>query len=200
MDAGEGYVSMNLHVPEFDEALHAFTVNGKKCPSVTTVINSVMGVNPFWTTQGREAGQATHKAIHYYAEGDLDYDSLDEATKPRLDAYVKFCDDMDWKPTLLEQPLYHPTMLYCGIPDQAQEDRAVLDAKNGQHLPQHALQLAAYANMLPNPLRYERWGLQLLDTGQYKLETYKKQEMTSDFNVFCSCMNTYNWRKRWLRN
>jgi hypothetical protein len=157
-----------------------------------------MGVNPFWTKEGREAGQATHKAIQYYAEGDLDYDSLDEATKPRLDAYVKFRQEMQFKPDLIEQPLYHPTYRYAGIPDAVQIGRVICDFKNGPHLPQHALQLAAYANLLPNPLRYERWTVQLLHTGKYKLEPYPKQEMTADFNVFLSMMNSYNWRLRCL--
>jgi hypothetical protein len=187
---------IGLHFPEFDPELHAFTVNGRPQPSVTQIINDCLGVNPFWTKEGRDAGQATHKAIHYYAEGDLDFDSLAEETKPRLEAYVRFCEEHQWKPDLLEQPMYHPTLLYCGIPDQVQIDRAVLDLKNGPHMRQHSLQLSGYANFLPNPLRYERWTVQLLDTGKYKLEPYKKQEATADFNTFISMLNVYSWRAR----
>jgi hypothetical protein len=185
---------MLLSVPDFNEELHAFTVNGKSCPSVTGIINECLGVNPFWTKEGREAGKATHKAIHYYAEGDLDLDSLAEEIKPRLEAYIRFCEDHQWKADLIEQPLYHPKLLYCGIPDQVQFDRACIDFKNGPHMRQHSLQLAAYTNMLPNPLRYERWTIQLLETGKYKVEPYKKQTATADFNVFISMMNIHNWR------
>ena len=190
---------MVIHIPEFDEAQHAYVIDGKPAPGVTSIISACLGVNPFWTKEGRESGRATHLAIHFYAQDDLDYDSLDEATKPRLDAYIKFCEDHQWKPDLIEQPLYHPTLRYCGTPDQGQLDRAVVDFKNGPHLPQHALQLAAYANMLPNPLQYERWGVQLLDIGKYKLEPYKKQTMTADFNTFNSMLNVWNWRKKWMR-
>jgi hypothetical protein len=193
----DGGDEMILNIPEFDESSHTFTVNGKSLPGVTGIINSCLGVNPFWTKEGREAGRALHKAIHYYSEGDLDFDSLDESLKPRLEAYIRFCEEMQWKPTLLEQPLYHPKYQYCGIPDQAQEGRAVIDLKAGAHLPSHALQLAAYANLLPNPLLYERWGVQLQDNGKYRIETYKKQELTSDFSVFISMLNIFSWRKRW---
>lgn len=187
---------MNILTPEFIEESHAFCINGKPAPGVTSIINSCIGVNPFWTKEGREAGKQLHEGVRltaqYMAEGDLDYDSLD----PHLQAYVKFCQDMQFEPDLSEHPLYHPILLYCGIPDQVQFDRVVVDFKKGPHLPQHALQLAAYAHMLPNPLRYERWTVQLLDTGKYKLELYPKQKMTADFNVFVSCLNISNWRER----
>jgi len=183
-----------LYKPDFDEELHAFLVNGKPAPGVTSIINGCLGVNPFWTKEGRESGKATHKAIHYYAEGDLDFDSLDDATKPRLEAYIRFCEEMQFKPDLIEQPLYHPKLLYCGIPDQVQEGRAIPDFKNGPHLPQHALQLAAYSHILPNPLLYERWGVHLKEDGKYDLKVYPKQQMTSDFNVFCSMLNVWNYK------
>jgi len=185
-----------LHVPEFDPVQHSYAIGGKSSVGVTTVINSAVGVNPFWTVEGREAGKATHAAIQYYDENDLGF--LAEETKPRLDAYIKFCNETQFKPDLIEQPLYHPTFLYCGIPDMVQIGRCVVDFKNGPHLPQHSLQTAAYANMLPNPLRYERWTVQLRVDGTYKLEPYLKQELTNDFNVFLSMLNSYNWRKRCL--
>lgn len=185
-----------LLIPEFDPEKHAFMVNRKPAFGTTGIINSVLGVNPFWTKEGREAGKATHKAIHYYAEGDLDFDSLDDATKPRLEAYIRFCEDMNWKPDLLEQPLAHKQYSYCGIPDQAQISRAVVDFKNGPHLPQHSLQLAAYAHMLPNPLLYERWGVHLKENGRYDLSDYKRQQLSNDFNVFLSMLNIRNWRER----
>lgn len=189
---------MQLNIPEFDAKKHAYRINGRPAPGTTTIITSVVGENPFWTPAGREAGKATHTAIYYEAQNDLNYASLAEETKPRLEAYQKFCLDMGFKPTLLEQPLYHPTLLYCGTPDQAEIDRCVADFKNGPHLPQHALQLAAYAFMLPNPWRYERWGVHLRADGKYDIQPYPKQTITSDFNIFQSCLNTFNWRRRCL--
>lgn len=185
---------MKLNIPEFDEEMHSYAIGGKPTYGVTTIINECIGVNPFWTKEGRESGKATHAAIQYYAEGDLDCNSLADETKGRLDAYIKFCDEMQFKPDLIEKPLYHPQYLYCGIPDQIQFDRAVVDFKNGPHLPQHALQLAAYANMVPNPLLYERWTVQLMENGNYKMQTYKRMSMPADFNTFLSMLNIHNWR------
>lgn len=184
-----------LLIPEFQEEGHKYFIKGKPASGTTDILNSCLGVNPFWTKEGRDAGKATHMAIHYYAEDDLDYSTLAEETKPRLDAYIKFCQEMNFKPNLIEQPLYSGKYFYCGTPDQVQLDFAVVDFKNGPHLRQHALQLASYAFMLPNPLLYERWGVHLREDGKYGIEVYKKQQLTSDFNVFLSCLNIVNWRK-----
>lgn len=184
----------NLNIPEFDPENHAYTINGQPAPGVTAIIGSVLGPNPFWTQEARDMGKAVHRAIHYYAENDLDYDSLDEAIKPRLDAYIKFCADQGFKPDLIEQPLYHPTLRYCGIPDQVKIGNLIVDYKNGQKMPQYGLQLAAYANMLPNPYAYDRICLQLLPTGKYKIHPYKKQDLPSDINYFISFLNVFNWK------
>jgi hypothetical protein len=189
---------VELNIPEFIEEKHAYCVNGQPVAAhVTGVITGALGANPFWTDEGRDMGSAVHQMIHYYAEGDLDYDALDDTLRPYLDAYIKFCADMQFKPDLIEQPLYKPSPLYCGKVDQVQLDRAVVDFKRGQHLPEHGVQLAAYAHMLPNPLKYERWGVRLLETGKYNLTAYRKQDMTSDYNVFISMLNVFNWRKRY---
>jgi hypothetical protein len=183
-----------LHVPEFDAENHVYKVNGVRLPSVTGIINAAVGVNPFWTKEGRDAGTAMHAAIQYYAENDLDYESLAEETKPLLDSYIKFCEETQFTPDLIEQPIYHQTLMYCGMPDQVQMGRCVVDFKKGQHLPTHSLQLAAYSNMLPNPFIYERWTVQLMP-GRYKMAVYPKQEFAADLNVFMSCLNIHNWRK-----
>ena len=190
----------NLLIPEFDPATHTYKVKGNSVDGVTIILRSTFGANPFWTQAGREAGQAAHVAIHYYAQNDLDYDSLHESVKPRLDAYIKFCADMNFKPDMIEQPLYRESPLYCGTPDQVQTGRVIVDFKNGPVLPEVSLQLAGYAHMLPNPLLYERWGVNLDDNGTYSLKIFPKQEMTSDWVVFQSCLNTHNWRKRYERS
>lgn len=184
-----------LYIPTFDPAQHAYTIGGVPAISVTTVIREAIGGNPFWTQHGRDAGTATHKAIHYYAEGDLDPNSLDPETRPRLDAYIKFCRETDFVPDLIERPLYHPAYRYCGMPDQVQFGRVIIDFKNGAKQPEYGIQLAAYANLLTNPHQYERWCVLLKPDGNYKIETYWKQDLSTDFNYFISFFNTVMWRR-----
>lgn len=188
----------SLLIPDFDEEAHAYTVDGQPVPGVTSILRSCgIGVNSFWTVEGREFGKAVHKAIHYHAEGDLDFDSLDERVKPRMEAYMKFCADMQFEPDLIEQPLYRRGPLYCGQIDQAQLDRAVIDFKNGPHAQEHALQLAAYAHLLLNPYRYDRWAVHLMDTGKYSLRVFPKTELQADYSVFQSALNIYSWKARY---
>ena len=183
-------------IPELDEKKHKYTLQGKPAPGVTSVFQSCgIGVNTFWTVEGREFGRAVHTAIHFYAQNDLDESTLHESIKPRLDAYISFCLDHNFKPDLIEQKMGHPTLKYCGTVDQVETGRLIVDFKCGQHLPEHALQMAAYAHCLPNPLLYDRWGVQLLETGKYKLQPYKKQDCQRDFNIFLCCLNIQNWRK-----
>ncbi len=187
----------NLLVPEFDEVTHTYRVNGKPAPGVTTILRSCgIGVNSFWTEEGREFGKAIHLACRYQAEGDLDTSQIDDLIRPRLDAYVQFCDDMQFKPDLIEQPLYRERPLYCGTPDQVQLDRAVIDLKTGPPEDYHSLQLAAYAFLLSNPHIYERWAVHLLETGKYSLRVFPKQELMADWAVFQSCLNVANWKER----
>ena len=187
---------MILNIPHFDEAMHKYTVYGCQLPSVTGVITDILGVNPYWTDEARERGTFTHKAIHYYADGDLDPDTVDPEIRPRLDAYVKFRAETGFEPDLVEQPLYHPTYRYCGIPDQVQFGRVIIDYKNGAHQPQYGLQLAAYAHLLPDPYSYDRWCVLLKPDGNYKIEPYRKQDLQTDFNYFISFLNSSNWRKQ----
>ena len=194
-----------LLIPQFDPKEHRYEVAGQVVPSVTEILTAALGRNPFWTKEGRQFGTAVHTAIHYYTQGDLDYGSLHPRVKPRVDAYLKFCAEWQFRPDLVEQPLYMEQPLVCGTPDQVQFERAVVDFKCGPHLPEHALQLASYAHMLPNPLKYERLGVHLLDNGKYSLTPYRKQEAASDWNVFYwMAMKFYaetaieNWRKRYV--
>jgi hypothetical protein len=181
-------------VPEFDEETHTFKLDGKPIPSVTTVINGILGNNPFWTDAGRDSGTATHRAIQFYSEGDLDYDSLDEATKPRFGAYVKFCNDMQFKPDITEQPMARRNPFYAGIPDQIQLGRVVVDFKNGGHDPRHGIQIAAYAQFLSNPYIHERWVVWLKEDGKYDLKVYPKTSFGADWAIFQNMLNIFNWK------
>ena len=186
-----------LLIPEFDEESHTYKVDGKPAPSVTQILHACgIGVNPFWTEEGREFGKAVHAAIHYHAEGDLDFDALDDTVKPRLDAYINFRTEMDFSPELVEQPLYSRAPRYAGTPDQVQLGRAVVDFKTGSIAPETALQLAAYDMLLPNPYIHERWAVHLKDDGTYSLKVFTKQNLQADFAVFQSALNIYNWGER----
>ncbi len=190
-------IPKTLLIPEFHEEDHSYLVHGKRAPGVTTILRSCgIGVNSFWTVEGREFGRAVHMACRYQAEADLDFSLLADTVKPRVEAYNLFCQDMNFAPDLIEQPLYRERPLYCGTPDQVQLDRAVVDFKCGAHDRSHALQLAAYAFLLPNPHIYERWAVHLLETGQYSLRVFSKQELMGDWAVFQSCLNVENWKAR----
>ncbi len=187
----------NLLIPEFHEADHSYWVNGKPAPGVTTILRSCgIGANSFWTVEGREFGKAVHMACRYQAERDLDFDSLDDKVKPRVEAYRRFCDEMNWVADIIEKPLGGGSPLYCGTPDQVQIDRAIIDLKCGTSDHSHGLQLAAYTFLLSNPHRYERWAVHLLETGKYSLRVFPKQELISDINIFRSALNIYAWKAR----
>jgi hypothetical protein len=181
-------------IPRIDQATHRYTVDGKPVPSVTQVITSCMGSNPFWTQEARDLGSAVHMAIRFDADGDLDESQLATEIRPYLDAYEKFRAELQFTPDLIEQPLYHLNPLYCGMPDQANTKRCVVDFKTGAFGPEHAIQLAAYAHLLFNPFILERWAVYLSEDGKYSMKVFPKSELSSDWNVFQHMLAIHNWK------
>lgn len=182
--------------PDFDPVKHIYRMKGRVIPGVTDPMANVLGINPYWTDAGRDFGTKMHLAIALCAQKDLDYATLDERLKPRVDAYEKFCLDFQFVPDVIEQMFYSVSPEFCGTPDQAKIGQLVVDFKKGKHLPEHALQLAAYAHLLGNSYLYERIGVELRADGKYSITPYKKQDIRSDFNIFISILNVYNWRTR----
>lgn len=87
----------------FDEATHVYKVEGQYCLSTSDIIH-LAGLSEYGSVpskvleNARNRGTSLHKAIHYFEEGDLDFDSLPENVQPYLRAYMKFRVEREFEP------------------------------------------------------------------------------------------------------
>lgn len=190
----------------FDEYEHIYALNGWRALGSVTGIMRDHKISADWSqvpgdvlARKRDIGLAAHAAAHFYDEGDLDRTTIDPAVQPYLEAWVRFVEENDVEPLLLETPLVHPTCHVGGgvdrlaIVHRLQDPAlpltvpAVVDIKTGDPDAAAAnVQTAAYEWLIRavvNPADvgispeawdevWPRYSVQLLPTGRYKLCTY----------------------------
>lgn len=161
-------------------------------------------VNPADLERQRQVGQATHAAAHYFDDGDLVEASVHPLAQSRLEAWQLFRRERRAVPVLLETVVASRRYGYIGRFDRfllAEMTRLVIgDLKTGDPADAAAhLQLALYEIALLEEIQFyadqypglmtsqlervlagprERWSIQLLDTGRYKLQAYPKSPRT----------------------
>jgi hypothetical protein len=130
---------------------------------------------------------------------------LDQRAGANLEGYVhaarKFLVDSGFSTTCCEQLSYHPIYLYAGRFDRAgvvrNGNKAIVDWKTGIITPTVRLQLAAYANLLKNPLSYRRIATKLNSNGTYKVYEFPSSETVRDFQVFLAALTCHQWKKQY---
>lgn len=147
---------------EFDAEDHRYelvSADGTRrvLPSVTTILRTVglvdFGmVNRDVLERARARGERVHRALHYYAEGTLDWSSVSDIDRPYVEAGAFFLSASLFKPLGMEHRLWSPTYGYAGTTDLYgwwDGQPAVADYKSGDWRDARAdLQLAAYAAAL----------------------------------------------------
>lgn len=189
----------------FDAETHTYLHNGRKVPSVTQVINSVVPrqFNPDeWYLQ---RGTATHRAIQLLAADCLDWDTVDPRIKPRLDALQKF--QSECRAVILESEIQLVSSRYgfagtidALIEHNAQPDEiALTDFKNGIEAQIH-LQLGAYwlliAENNPNARIKRGLGLHLKENGGYSCHWYDRRAMQAGAQTFLAALTIHNWKQK----
>lgn len=134
----------------FDEAAHAYTVNGRVVSGVTGTIRraGLMGsAVDFYTEYSRERGTAVHDMMKLAQEDDLDEASIDERLAGYLAAWKNWRNAVRYMPLLTEQPIYCADPEFAGTLDSAgilNGRLVVIDVKT-EHYPAWArLQITAY--------------------------------------------------------
>lgn len=175
----------------FDEAAHAYYLDGRRLPSVTQVLERTRIVDygyipPRTREMALRRGSAVHTAIALDIEGDLDEASfeplmgyVEAARAARRDLGIAI-------PDCFEQRRYHPQHLYAGTVDLIYGD-ILLDWKTNSAEWWVRLQTAAYAAMFGGG-EFRRIAVELHDDGTYRLETFKAKDYRRDFNDFLCCL------------
>jgi hypothetical protein len=175
----------------FEKETHIYTVNNKTIPSVSKIVNEVVGLPYIADEWYLQRGNAIHKALALYIQGKLNENSIDE----RIQAYVengkKAIKDLHLIPTLIETPLYHKTLNFAGTPDLL-SDTILIDWKTN-HSDNSEIQLGGYILLLEDNKMNVKKAYEISLEGQtYSICEYKVSRCKS---LFISVLNIYNWKK-----
>jgi hypothetical protein len=188
----------------FDEALHEYTIDGRKVPSVTTVLRPVTAHE--YRAVDRETmertallGQAVHKLIELDLAGTLDEDSLSDPLRPYLAMWRQFLAQSGFKMLLSEQIVHSARYGYAGRMDLAGKLNnrfAVIDAKRTAAVPRSAgPQTSAYRDALAET----RGDIPWRDADRYALHLTPERWRLVPFNdpndrrVFLAALTLHNY-------
>ena len=188
----------------FDQTVHGYKHDGEFIPSVTQVIREMGLLGDFVPEQFYlDRGTAVHLACEYLDRNCLDWDSVDELIKPRVEAYQKFKEDYKFIPTMIEEPVHSHALNVACTPDRVGclgVLSSVIELKNGGRQKWHRLQLSIQEICIieetyPGPMT--RYSLELKADGTYKLHRYKEDEL--DRKAAESLVTLYHWIKEGKR-
>lgn len=187
----------------FIEETHQYFDDKGRLPSVTEILSGSIpqytGISEQVLENASARGQAVHRACELYDKNELDYSTLDEQIIPYLEAWISFIKDTGFIVGYSEQIVYSNKFRYAGTLDRIGKingESAIVDIKTTAILsPVTGLQLAGYKQAaiecLEGSGQEKRFAVQLKDNGNYSIKEYTDQ---SDFNVFLSCLQLYQWK------
>jgi len=193
---------------EYDPEKHIYTINGRRVPSVTQIVDMVtdryIARTPL-IEQAALRGTLIHELTAAYDWGDLRDDDLDADSYPYLQAYASFCNDYhpDWK--YIELALGNRTNgSFAGTVDRIGSidgELRVVDIKTTQNFDRTAklavlLQLSGYfALCISNGIRpsYQNSGLavQLKSDGTYRVHTMPDMMKSIGMDLLDEPMNLF---------
>lgn len=117
-----------------------------------------------------------------------------------IDEGLKFFNEHEIKPLLLERVLWSPTEGYIGTTDfigMIDGELAIADYKTGKRLySTFSMQLAAYANAYAEEfgtLPHVRWAINLKRDGGLEVEKRGLDTYNADLEAFRACRTIYGW-------
>jgi hypothetical protein len=187
----------------FDAESHTYYWNGARVCGVTNVLKDALlvdysGIPRAILDAAAERGRNVHLALEYYDHGTLDEERLAPEYQGYLEAYKRFCQDTGFVVGYIETRRYQPQRHYAGTFDRTGYlpnskgggTRWLVDFKTGMFQDGHFAQLAAYANLLPDPRSFRCMGLQLSADATYKIHELPAKQLdyyTQLFNCALVC-------------
>lgn len=195
----------------FDPTAHAYTLNGKRLPNVTSILSPLSEyaeIPRHILDAASERGNYVHKMCELYLWGTLDESGIEPEYAGYLEAFKRFLSETGFEAAHIEERVYHRELMYAGtidlggtLPPRGRMRKAkfaLIDIKTTFRLlqsvgPQTAAYLEAWNSHKPAQPFEERFGLQLKKEGTYVLQPYPS---STDFNIFRSCLAVHNFMRK----
>lgn len=185
----------------FDALSHTYTVDGRRVPSVTQVLELAGLVDKTWFTDfGRDRGTYVHEMLELDDQGDLNEDALDPQLVPYLTAWRACCAAAGAAWTHIEHRMADATVGVAGTADRIGTfagSVTIADIKSGHPEDYIAIQLGGYAYLaeltgtVPSAKRVKRIGVFVRGDGSYRVVEYPDRR---DIDIFRAALAVAQWR------
>lgn len=185
-----------------DRKTHRYLLGDVELPGITRVLKESGLTTEFsYHPEALRRGTWVHSFTQYYDENDLDWSQVPDEWMGYVIAWERFRKQTGFAPLLIEKPLYHPVMMFAGMPDREglfpDMSHAIVEIKTGPIQPSAALQTGAQEILIAAtdeaPVKRKRMAVQLKPNGQYSIELFTNHR---DGNMFLAALSLHSWRKQ----
>lgn len=178
---------------------HVYKVGDRPITGVTSSISTNFGKRDHWNEWHRDRGNAVHLAIHYLVNNRLDWDTVDERIKPRIEAFQKFLGQTGFEVVESELQMFSKKYQFAGTCDLVLTDGKdlILADIKGTIEPVAELQLAAYSLLYEENFKKKikkACAIELCDTGYYKLKWVENLKRSQ--RIFLANLTIANWKNQ----
>ena len=188
----------------FDEKKHEYRLNGVVLPSVTRIMEPIKdanysGIPEYVLQKAAERGTAVHQAIDIFIN--FGYEDIDLKYRGYVEAFYRWMDDVNPKILATEQPICHPTMMYCGTADcicEIDGKNVLIDYKTTSvvHEKLVRVQLQAYESAVSEcGVRIDEKRILQLKEGEYREYIYPAKDAEAG-RVFTSLKTVYDYNNK----
>lgn len=191
---------------EFDAETHTYRVFGRRVEHLTGVLDffdqSLKSVPLETLEAAAELGTAVHKACELDDLRRLKESSVDPLVRPYLEGWRRFRREMEFVPSFMEEPLYHPEYDFACKPDRIGSLRGqagwVVEIKSGAMSRLAELQTGAQALMAERHGLGPIIGRAAVYLGPQHALGYRFQQHKDphDRSTFLSFLSAHRWLKR----
>lgn len=173
---------------EFRSEDHSYWIGSRRLLGVTEVLDKCGLISEFAKDPRRaEEGLIAHQCLHLYAQGGLDFASIDPAVLGYVESGIKLLDHTKWIVRATERQCYDERLGIAGTFDLDTDTDQLGDYKTGAPAKVHEIQLGAYWYLNDARMGVKCHGIYLQEDGS--IAKLKEYDHRAGWQAFLACLN-----------